>query len=119
MPSAHLGARTETACSPQVHPPSGSARWGLVGARMAPVRRWLGLAGGPAANRCRPRDRNAQPNLDRVAEVAEGLPEEDSVAAVHLGEDAVSEGFVGGEPGEVERILLRCAVTDDGHDERE
>lgn len=51
--------------------------------------------------------------------MAEGLPEEDSVAAVHLGEDAVSEGFVGGEPGEVERILLRCAVTDDGHDERE
>lgn len=51
--------------------------------------------------------------------MAEGLPEEDSVAAVHLGEDAVSEGFVRGEPGEVERILLRCAVTDDGHDERE
>ena len=54
---------------------------------------------------------------DGVPEVGQGLPEEDAVAAFHLGLDAGVEGLVRGQPGEVEGIVLRGAVAGHGDDE--
>ena len=50
---------------------------------------------------------------DGVAEVGQGLPQQHPVAALHLGLHAGVERLVGGEPGEVERVVLRGAVA--GH----
>ncbi len=49
--------------------------------------------------------------------MGQGLAEEDSVAAFHFCEDSRGEGFVGGEPGQVEGVLLGGAVAGDGDDE--
>lgn len=49
--------------------------------------------------------------------MSQGLAEEDSVAAFHLGEHPGGEGFFGGEPRQVEGVLLGGAVARHGDDE--
>ena len=51
-----------------------------------------------------------------MPEVRQGLTQQDVVAAVEIGEQGGVAGLVRGEPGEVERVLLRRTVTGHGHD---
>ena len=84
-------------------------------------RRAAGVGGAGHARRL---PRGARPGAvtggsDRVAEVGQRLAQQHAVAALHLGLHQRVERLVGGEPGEVERVVLRGAVAGHRHDERQ
>ena len=67
-----------------------------------------------------PSDRDPAPRgSDGVAQVGERLAQQHSMSVVHLLDDAGGQRLLGGQPRQVERVLLGQAVTRDRHHEGE